>query len=383
MKNKKVAIFVSQYSVGISSSILNLIKFLSEGYHVDLYLSNVSLTNTTVIATTNIRIIQINRIFPLRGLFGRLKNNQIEYEFSICFDPHGFVLCREILPHSKPFYYSLELYTKKDHYGLYYPTKVMEYERNEINTISGLIIQSEEKDKIFRIDYSLSDDIPTFILPVTYTGPPVKQKGIFVHEKLKIPLNKKVALHLGGISWWFSCIEISAIFSTVDDWVLVFQGYPNKKYLKKFKTHLLKNNIQNVYILDEVYDSIEEVDPIIQSCSLGIAWYNDISIGFRTAGKSSGKIPAYLRFGLPVIAKKYKSTIESIESTGCGLCVEHVDEIRKALEQINKNYTYYSNNALCEYKKTYLFENYSKGLLNFLLSNTSISESSQAGGRNQ
>lgn len=367
--DKKVAVFISNYSIGNSPSIQNILQLLSKYYHLDLFLKQVALTNVKVLKKNNIKVIQIKKRFSLCYLLERIKKCQSQYSFSICFDPHGFVFCREMLPQSKPFYYSLELYIKRDHYGLDYPKKVMEYERKEINSISGLIIQSEEKDKIFRNEYSLSENIPTFILPVTYTASSVKQKSSYLREKLCISPDTKIALHLGGIAEWFSCIEISTIFSKIDNWILVFQGYPDKEYLNKLRNFLKDGHIQNIYILDELFDSIEDVDIIVKSCDIGIAWYNNISIGFRTAGKSSGKIPAYLRFGLPVIAKKYDSTLEAIESTGCGICVDNFEEIKTALEKIQKNYEYYSNNAMLEYTKTYQFKNYSEKLLQFLNEN--------------
>ncbi|NLE04934.1 MAG: glycosyltransferase family 4 protein, partial [Crenarchaeota archaeon] len=127
--------------------------------------------------------------------------------------------------------------------------------------------------------------------------------------------------------------------------------------------------IHNVFILDEIFDSIKDIDKIIQSCSLGIAWYNDISIGFRTAGESSGKIPAYFRFGLPVVAKKYTSTYNAIEKTGCGLCVENYDDIINSLKMIENRFDYYSCNAIKEYEKKYRFEKYREKLLIFFNTN--------------
>jgi hypothetical protein len=38
----------------------------------------------------------------------------------------------------------------------------MKEEREKINSIKLLIIQSEEKDSLFRQDYKISDKIPTF-----------------------------------------------------------------------------------------------------------------------------------------------------------------------------------------------------------------------------
>jgi len=104
------------------------------------------------------------------------------------------------------------------------------------------------------------------------------------------------------------------------------------------------------------------------SCDLGIAWYDNISVGFRTAGKSSGKIAAYLRFGLPIIAKKYRSTIEAIEDTRCGICVDKITDIQEAIRNIELNYDKYSKNAIDEYNKRYDFNVYKEPLIKFFTS---------------
>jgi len=362
----KIAIFISNYTIGNNPSIVNLLEFLSDKYWVDLYLRSVSLKNVNVLRKKNINIIELKRKSFFRHLRLKQKARTGYYKSYICIDPHGFVLCKDLFPESRPIYYSLELYMKKDHFGLSYSRDVMEKERKEIGRIKGLIIQSKEKESLFRKDYNLTDLIPSLIIPVTYNGASVKKKSQLIRDRFNIHENKKIALHLGGIASWFSCIELAVSFSKLSAWVLFFQGYPDTEYLSRLKTVIAQNNILNVIISEELYDSIDDVDSVVMACDLGVAWYNDISIGFRTAGKSSGKIAAYLKFGLPVVAKKYPSTYDAIENTVCGVCIDDFDEIRNAVYKIEERYSEYSQNARTEYDKTYRFENYKNKLLDFI-----------------
>ena len=242
----------------------------------------------------------------------------------------------------------------------------MQKERKEINNIKGLIIQCREREMLFRKEYNLSDEIPTFLLPVTYLQSSVKEKSLMLRGKYNISNDKKCALHLGGIQEYHSCIEIALAFSKIDNWVLIFHGYYFGEYINKFKNALKENNIKNVIISEDVCEMIEDMDPILMSCDIGIAWYNNVSPNLATSGKSSGKISAYLRFGLPVITNKYDCTVEAIEQTGCGICVNDFSEIKDALLKIEGNINYYSNNCRKEYDKVYWFENYEKDLINFL-----------------
>jgi len=378
---EKVAVFIKKYSIGKSSPVICLLDMLSDNFQVDLFLEEVWYTNATVLKKKTINQIEPGerqgytvwqKITKKIGMYFGWDSTKNSLRFSenykayICFDPHGFILCKELFPDARAFYYSLELCFVNDHFNMDYPEEIMRKEREEINTVRGLIIQSHERELLFRKDYNLSNQVPALILPVTYLQPSVKEKSPLLRDKFKIGEDKKIALHLGGIQEYFSCIELALAFSQIDDWVLVFHGYYFGDYIEKLRTTLEQKSIKNVFISDEAYEQIEAMDPLLMSCDIGIAWYNNVSLNFSTAGKSSGKISSYLRFGLPVIAKKYKSTAEAIEETGCGLCVDDFDEIKDAVSKIKMNYEYYSDNCRKEYDKVYWFENYKAGILEFL-----------------
>lgn len=363
----KIALFIAHYTIGNSPSIINFIDLLSEYYSIHVFLRFVALKNSAVLRKTNVRVVDLDNI-PLNMFLEKLKKEPLSYKHYISFDPHGFVLCKLLFPDSRPFYYSLELYIKNDHFGLYYTKEIMEKERVDIHTIAGLIIQSQEKDKLFRKDYSLQPSIPSLLLPITYKGPSVSGKtNSYVRNKYSIGSDKKIALHVGGIAAWYAAIELAIAFSQIQGWVLFFHGYGfDGKYLSELKQTLHERNIKNVILSDETFENLEDVDKIITSCDLGMAWYNDISIGFRVAGQSSGKMVYYMKYGLPIITKRYPSTILAIENTGSGVCIDNFDEIPNAISKIEHNYSKYSQNACTEYDKTYKFENYVRLIMDFI-----------------
>lgn len=372
-----IAVFIKKYSIGKSSPVLCMLDLLSKQYDsVDVYVQNVWCLNAQELKKENIRLINLTppRRRSLKGIVHifyclfKKKNKPVrkDYQEYLCFDPHAFVLCKELFPESRPVYYSLELYFKENDFNMEYPPEIMNRERSEIAGIKGLIIQSEEREDLFRREYSLPAEIPTFILPVTYLKPSSKEKSFFVRIKYKIPDDIKIALHLGGIQEYFSCIELAMAFSKLDKWVLIFHGYYFGEYMERLRDIIRKNNIKNVIISDKVFDLIDDMDELLMSCDIGIAWYNNVSLNLTTSGKSSGKISAYLRFGLPVIANKYRSTTEAIAQTGCGLCVPDFGDIPEAVQKIENNYENYSDNARKEYDKVYWFENYRKSLIEFI-----------------
>jgi glycosyltransferase involved in cell wall biosynthesis len=360
-----IAVFLSNYTIDSSPSIINFLELLSDNYTVDLYLLQMRHKAGKILRKPSVRVVFDGDGLRWPTVLKLVKKAPL-YKGTICFDPHGLELCKRLFPAARPVYYSLELYLKNDHTGLDYPPFLMKRERRDIHSISGLIIQSEEKEALFREDYRLEEKIPGFILPVTYQGPAIEKKESLLRQKYHIPPDKKIALHLGGIAAWFSCLEIALVFSQLEDWVLIFQGMADHSYLEDMKKGLAEFGARNVIFSDHVYTDMDDVIRVVASADLGIAWYNNISAGFRTAGKSSGKIAAYFKAGLPVVAKRYRSTGEAIERTGSGVCVESVDQIPWAVQKIEAAYERFSHSALAEYERSYRFENYGPELVKFL-----------------
>lgn len=364
---RRSAIFIANYTIGNSPSIINLINLLIEnGIHVDIYIKDVSLIPDWLLKTKAITIIDL-KYKALVKLIKYFRKYRYNYEFILAIDPEGFVLSKELYPDKSIIYYSLELYLSYSHEFLYYPDSVSFKERNYIHSIKSLIIQSEEKKQLFLKDHGLPSNTPTFILPVTYQGKSIANKSDYLFNKYNIHKNKKIALHLGGIASWFSCIEIAEIFKHIPDWILFFHGYPDNKYLEQLRNKIENDDITNVIISNEIFNDLEKVDNILSSVHLGIAWYNDISVGFRTVGYSSGKISAYLKFGLPIITNRYPSTLEVVEKFNCGVCIESISEIPNAIKDIQNNYSQISINAMNKYESTFCFDKYKDELYKFLI----------------
>jgi glycosyltransferase involved in cell wall biosynthesis len=364
--DKNLLLLISCYHIGVSPSILNLIDFLSEKHQTTILLFNVAGTLSSRFNNRNLRVIRLEDYLGNPQGVAQIRQLADSNTVHIAFEPHGFALAMLLYPDSRPFYYSLELYMSYDHFGLDYQDEIRSTERSLINRMSGLIIQSAEKDELFRADYQLDDNIPSFLLPVTGNAAACTEKSGWLREKYSIAPDRRIALALGEIKEWYASIELAWIFSGLSDWVLIFHGYSLPENLESLRDIVKRHSIKNVIISTELMDDPEALTPLIQSCDVGIAWYADISVGFRSAGRSSGKIASYLRHGLPVITTRYRSTVEAIEDTGCGVCIDEIAEVSVALEKISRDYRSYSDAAWMEYEATYNFERYRDRLAAFL-----------------
>lgn len=362
----RLAVFIAHYSLGNSPSIVYFLDFVSDRYEVDCYLFNVALTDIPLLRKKNIRVFDLGFRHVGRYLRERLTARRRSYDRFVAFEPHGFVLCRQLFPAARPLYYSLELYLSGDHSGLYYPRRIRTAERRNSGAISGLIIQSAEKEKLFRADYGLPDDVPVFHLPVTCRGPAVAAKSPWLREKLGLGGRQRIALHLGGINSFFSCLETAEQFAALPDWVLYFQGYAQPEYLEKLRRLIADRRLNNVFIATEQYADLADVDRVLAAADAGLAWYRDLSLNMRTVGRSSGKIASYLRFGLPVVTNRYPSLRAAIEAPGAGVCLERLDELPAALTRLAPELEARAANARREYEAYYRFENYEAALTAFL-----------------
>jgi len=363
---KNCLVFVSCYNLGVSPSILNLLDFLSENHATTLLLFNVAGRLGRRFADRPLQVLVLEELLGTPDGIARVRALADQDTVHIAFDPHGFALALLLFPRSRPFYYSLELYMSYDHFGLEYPDEIRSAERSQINCMSGLIIQSAEKERLFREDYGLDPAIPSFLLPVTGNGPVCPEKSDWLRQRYAISPNRKIALALGGIREWYASIEMAQTFACFDDWVLLLHGFSSPDYLSRLHDVLQQQGIGNVIVSTDLVDDPEAITSLVQSCDIGIAWYENISVGFRCAGRSSGKIASYLRHGLPVISTRYPSTVESIEVTGCGVCITDLAEMRGALDHIIGDYSRYTSAALREYTDTYHFESYREPLTTFL-----------------
>jgi len=362
-ERKKTAVFLSNYSIGKSSPVICLLEILADFYRVDVYAYRVNHLQATVMSKINNLVVYDH---TKHDIFDLEVRNGDQYDHYIACDANGFALCKTLFPDSRPTYYSLELYFRDNYFNLHYPERVMELEHREIHQIKGLLIQSEEREELFRKEYQLADSIPAFHLPITYMQPSCREKSNHLRQMLQIPAQQKIALHLGGIQDHHCLLELTAVFHHAKNWALVLHGNAYGDYKPKLESFIRQYGITNVYISEEYLENIDDLDTILNSADIGIAWYKDVSPNFTTAGKSSGKISAYLRFGLPVIANKYRSTIEAIENRGCGVCVDAFEEIPNALSNVLSSYGYYSKNAYDEYDSNYCAEMYREKLCAFI-----------------
>ena len=190
------------------------------------------------------------------------------------------------------------------------------------------------------------DENKFLLLPNASHTPPYNKSSDYLARKLNVA-GKRIILHSGGLGEWFYCKELA---QATEDWkgdtLLVFHTshrVEDTPYYKEMST-ILKERQNVVFSTTPV--SNEELDELVASAYIGIAFYSVSKLGFRAKymGLAAGKIGNYLKCGVPVIATRLPS-LSYIEEYQCGTLVDDVSEVKEAINLISRNRTFYSANA--------------------------------------
>ncbi|WP_091545360.1 glycosyltransferase family protein [Thermoflexibacter ruber] len=187
---------------------------------------------------------------------------------------------------------------------------------------------------------SKQNEIPLdkfILIPVAGLDIVRKDKNKFLHDKLSIPHNRKIALLMGSVAKFTMAEEIIENTQYWDkSWCLVVHDRYGKTPLKEKYTYL-----PNVYFSEEPTDSFESLSTLIASVDVGIALYQqqtgDIYQGknIKYIGLSSGKIATMLQNGKPVIVNQIGKYAELILKYNAGRVISSINELPQNLSEID------------------------------------------------
>ncbi len=394
---KRVAIFMEGRVLSYSPSMLNIIEFLAANFKLDLYsvcpINNIELRYSNRICRKRILdpapsfsliVKKIKQIFlknqPLPGLyqsmslsfsfrvfmhllfnpFKRWVNSFGRYAFIIAIEPKGLKWAKLYHPETVPFYYCLELHLPQDN-NLPYEMRIDNYRE-----IKGLIIQSDERERLYREGFSLAEEVPAFHIPVCYSGKAIERKGNYLRDKYQLDSFQQIAIYIGSISAENDVISMALQFKELKNWVLILQGYGSSNYQGQLKSRLQEENITNVLLGETFYGKPDEIEKLVASADVGIAWYQPLNLNMTTAGFSSGKIAFYYKCGLPVVTNNYPSFQLAVANVGAGVCLEALSQLNETLGSISDNKDSYEINARKAFTEKYTFSSYEDKLQSFL-----------------
>jgi glycosyltransferase involved in cell wall biosynthesis len=199
------------------------------------------------------------------------------------------------------------------------------------------------------------------ILPNAVSGPLNGRRNDLLRKRFSLQESDVLLLHAGGIGHAQQSLELADMAREWGNrYHLIFHAHcrmDGEQYFQQFANTLQKS--QNVHLNNEPV-SMEQLDNLVGSADIGIAWYDHDLLGYRAEllGLAAGKIGRYLKNGLPVIARNLPTIKEYLDRYECGICVDRLDEITAAIDTIKNDYERYSKNALRCYEELWKPEPY-------------------------
>ena len=230
---------------------------------------------------------------------------------------------------------------------------------------SFTIVQDEGRARLL-LDENRVRKAHVFYVPNSFGGLSRHQHGNsdYLRRKYGIPEKNRIMLAVGGIASFTRTIEtIEAFLRCPPNWTLVIHGKKESDYFDRVQR--MADGRRLILSTDFLLD--REFDAMVASADVGFAIYDrGAGKNIEAMGLSSGRIAAYLRCGVPVVASGFPSLRQIIDSTSCGECVDSEDEIQQAVDRILHDYARYSSSALECYCHLFDFDTAYRAVVNEL-----------------
>lgn len=217
------------------------------------------------------------------------------------------------------------------------------------------ISQDEVRANSLQREYELT--CPILKIPVAGTECISFEKSNLLHERCRIPADKKILLHMGSLdSWTMADWLASNADSLPEDWVIVFHGrYGIKKDL--FPPH---SKIFYSRVPARTADELRKIIHSADCCSaLYKPTYDSIFTGRNIAevGLSSTKFSTALQHGIPVLINDSKAMYSIVTKENCGVFIDTSSKVSlqnlKSIQNLKNGNCYHAFSAYLDLKNTF------------------------------
>lgn len=280
-------------------------------------------------------------VFPATLLFPKRAVNRLAaaiksapFDFILAIDKGGMGLAAALNEDGAICYYSLELYTKTDILTRQTPLvrALWKLERRNSGRIECVVIQDESRWQILRDDLDLIGAEPAY-LPLSEFPAASSVPSAYWHRKYGLPRETKILLCYGAIRPERSCLDIARSAPNLPpQWTLIFHG----PCTDRTETEILHAASGAPVIVSRELVDFEKRNELVAGADIGLAIYDNVSVNDVLTGRSSEKIALYLKWGCPVIARRYPS-YEHLEDAHCAYLIDHADEIPATVAVIERD----------------------------------------------
>lgn len=400
--SKKIGIIFWDGWLGVAPTLLSIIAYFSEkNYHVFVYLRDDNEFDLSIIETFNkeqvtfrriptkansfkkslvdtallflrkakdhhwisldkfnlilFRAEQLKSYFEIIHFSNQIKKSQEKnYEATFCVDTIGLFAHRKSKMQSeKTINLSLELLYDLESDKEWLNKLIKKNERFYLkHKVAFTLIQDSYRWAIYKRINKVEED-NFLVLPNSTrknSESELIQKSDFFYKRFNLDSETVIVLSAGMI-----CDEVCS-----HEIAQVVGNYNFKTKTKIIFHNRIKNDVIRQLYIEEVRlvgkDNVclsldpvlfSELHTVFNSAQIGLVIYNteNEDENFSAIGAASGKLYQYLKYGLPVIVSNLPGLKEIVLENEIGLTVDSPSDIPEAIEKINSNYQWYSNNA--------------------------------------
>lgn len=290
----------------------------------------------------------------------------------IAVEKEGLIITNTVEKSIKTFYYSLELYLDD-----YSNTPMYKYirsrEKKALERVDGLIIQDEEREKVFLQKNSLSSFSKTKVahFPVSVLPQINKPSNTrYWHDKYNLADDTTVILYFGLIKKDVRGLEefINSIETLNGNATFIIHGYGDKSVIEELA---YKSIDIPVYISCDLVPE-GAIDNLIASADVGMCWYSCECENNRHTAFSSEKIAMFLRSGKPILTNDSETYNRLFSKFDCGIGNSNAYELGKCISKLTRNYSPMSKASFRAFDYFYNFEKNYASLLSKLKNSIGI-----------
>lgn len=327
---------------------LALLDYLVETnlYEITIISAEIDDEIDAIYIPAGVKIIHYFEEEPRIGILSRIRNRlkrdyifrfkaprdaaKIDYDILWIISEKSAILLNKFLRDKK---YILSIYELGDKYPTILKKIAPIAQSAKVN-----IVCEYNRANIMRIWLKLNET-PKVLPNKPYIHP---QEKFLVSDYSSILKDKKIILYQGHISRDRNLEGICQAISEIETYSLVLMGDGGEyiDYLKnKYPKVIYINYVKAPFHLN-----------ITSYARIGIVTYDFYSL--NTIYCAPNKIWEYSGFGIPMLANDIPGLRYTVGQYASGLCIDmnNPEEIKDAIEEIEKNYSTYSHNALKMYK---------------------------------
>lgn len=406
--DKKIAIILYNYPLGVSTMLINVIEMFKEDGNKIYIISNndqtrdlpcepwlndlfvpVSLKkrcfDRVIKIVRNRKLLyliarNIWRILPKKKSNGNLtweqkncdifkfskdlklflNNNRIDIIVSVeCFSLIAVDEALKEMEH-KPdiIYFDMELLDWSPENPLYSDKlELKQRQFNALKKVKHVAITSFKRARIFAKINQFSEEYIS-VLPVVPRARKITNRSNYFRNKFNISENKKIVLYSGNFMPWAQCLEI---IESVKNWPqnaeLVMHTW-NKDALDTDYFKKMKQSADGLPVhFSSEYLVYEELCSALSSADIGLLYYAEIDDNFTEICFSSNKMGEYLASGLPIICSPFQSLKEFVNEHEVGFSVP-IKETGNAVGEILKDLEFYRKKVKKCCDEYFVFDRY-------------------------